>query len=52
MGLQIVAEGVETQSQADFLNSRRQVIHQGYLYGRPLEAHAWLMSLAIYPQNA
>ncbi|MBK8522887.1 MAG: bacteriohemerythrin [Betaproteobacteria bacterium] len=43
MGLQVVAEGVETQSQADFLNARKQVIHQGYLYGRPQEVHAWLM---------
>jgi diguanylate cyclase (GGDEF)-like protein/hemerythrin-like metal-binding protein/PAS domain S-box-containing protein len=45
MGLQVVAEGVETQAQADFLNARQQVIHQGYLYCRPQEAHAWLMGL-------
>lgn len=45
MGLQVVAEGVETQSQADFLNARRQVIHQGYLYCRPQEVHAWLMGV-------
>lgn len=35
MHLKIVAEGVETETQAEFLNSRAEVIHQGYLYGRP-----------------
>lgn len=35
LNLQVVAEGVETQAQADFLNARAQVIQQGYLYGRP-----------------
>ena len=40
--LKIVAEGVETQEQADFLNSRAKVIHQGYLFSRPEPAEAWL----------
>jgi sensor c-di-GMP phosphodiesterase-like protein len=31
--LKVVAEGVETQAQADFLNARAEVLHQGYLYG-------------------
>jgi diguanylate cyclase (GGDEF)-like protein len=35
MKLRVVAEGVETQEQADFLNARGTVIHQGYLFGRP-----------------
>lgn len=42
---QIVAEGVETQAQADFLNERASVIHQGYLYGRPEPVDKWLMKL-------
>ena len=42
MGLQVVAEGVETQAQADFLNSHGNVIHQGYLYGRPMPVETWL----------
>jgi diguanylate cyclase (GGDEF)-like protein/PAS domain S-box-containing protein len=42
---QIVAEGVETQEQADFLNARGPVIHQGYLYGRPEPAEVWLTRL-------
>ena len=43
--LQVVAEGVETQAQADFLNAHGQVIHQGYLYGRPQPVEAWLAKL-------
>jgi diguanylate cyclase (GGDEF)-like protein/PAS domain S-box-containing protein len=35
MRLKIVAEGVETETQAEFLNARAEVVHQGYLYGRP-----------------
>ncbi|MCK9380578.1 MAG: EAL domain-containing protein [Sulfuritalea sp.] len=42
MKLQVVAEGVETQVQADFLNSRGDVIHQGYFYGRPMPVETWL----------
>jgi len=40
--LKVVAEGVETQAQADFLNARAEVIHQGYLYGRPEPADRFL----------
>ncbi len=36
--LKVVAEGVETKEQADFLNARGQVIQQGYLHGRPAPA--------------
>jgi EAL domain-containing protein (putative c-di-GMP-specific phosphodiesterase class I) len=36
--LQVVAEGVETQAQADFLNFRAHILHQGYLYGKPVPA--------------
>jgi diguanylate cyclase (GGDEF)-like protein/PAS domain S-box-containing protein len=42
MHLQVVAEGVETAAQAEFLNARAQVIHQGYLYGKPEPAEAWI----------
>ncbi|MBS4098498.1 MAG: EAL domain-containing protein [Sulfuricella sp.] len=41
MHLKVVAEGVETVEQGAFLNARAQVIHQGYLYGRPEPAEAW-----------
>jgi EAL domain-containing protein (putative c-di-GMP-specific phosphodiesterase class I) len=42
MHLKVVAEGVETEEQAAFLNARANVIHQGYLYGRPEPAEIWL----------
>ncbi len=48
--LKVVAEGVETQEQADFLNQRAHVIHQGYLFGRPAPAEevlaAWFLATA------
>ncbi|WP_083446956.1 EAL domain-containing protein [Azoarcus sp. CIB] len=40
--LKVVAEGVETTEQAEFLNSRGQVVHQGYLFGRPAPADEWV----------
>ncbi|BCK88093.1 hypothetical protein MIZ01_1894 [Sideroxyarcus emersonii] len=38
MHVKVVAEGVETPEQASFLNLRGQVVHQGYLFGRPEQA--------------
>jgi diguanylate cyclase (GGDEF)-like protein/PAS domain S-box-containing protein len=35
LDIDVVAEGVETPSQRDFLVSEGCVLHQGYLYGRP-----------------
>jgi len=43
--LQVVAEGVETEAQAEFLRARGKVIYQGYLYGRPEPVEAWLARL-------
>ena len=43
--LQVVAEGVETEAQAEFLNARGKVIHQGYLFGKPEPVAAWLQRL-------
>ena len=42
LNLAVVAEGVESQAQADFLNDRGNVIHQGFLYARPLPVDQWL----------
>ena len=42
LGLRVVAEGVETQAQADFLNARGEVVHQGYLYDKPMPVAQWL----------
>jgi EAL domain-containing protein (putative c-di-GMP-specific phosphodiesterase class I) len=35
LGLQVVAEGVETEAQRDFLAARDCHSYQGYLFGRP-----------------
>ena len=40
--LHVVAEGVETQEQADFLTARAQLTLQGYLFSRPEPAADWL----------
>jgi len=45
MQLNVVAEGVETQEQADFLNARAEVIHQGYLYSKPVPTSSWIQHL-------
>lgn len=42
MHLKVVAEGVETEEQAAFLDARASVVHQGYLFGRPEPAETWV----------
>lgn len=47
MRLKVVAEGVETEEQAAFLNARGEVIHQGYLFGKPEPAEFWVERLRL-----
>ncbi|MDT7833836.1 EAL domain-containing protein [Aquabacterium sp. OR-4] len=46
LGLRVVAEGVETAEQAAFLRRHGCLVHQGYLYARPLPAEAFAQGLA------
>jgi diguanylate cyclase (GGDEF)-like protein len=41
LGLKVIAEGVETSSQADYLRRRGCDFAQGYLFSRPVEAGAF-----------
>jgi len=45
LNLRVVAEGVETRAQAEFLVNNRCDCLQGYLFGRPEPLAAWLERL-------
>jgi diguanylate cyclase (GGDEF)-like protein len=50
LGLQVVAEGVETQAQADFLISLDCASMQGYLFARPMPLAALITQLLTAPR--
>jgi diguanylate cyclase (GGDEF)-like protein/PAS domain S-box-containing protein len=41
LGLQVIAEGVETQDQRDFLFENGCTAYQGYLFGKPIPIEEW-----------
>ncbi|CAM5211149.1 Diguanylate cyclase (GGDEF)-like protein OS=Castellaniella defragrans OX=75697 GN=HNR28_003500 PE=4 SV=1 [Castellaniella defragrans] len=45
LGLRTVAEGVETEPQADFLREERCDALQGFLLARPMPIPAWLAQI-------
>lgn len=54
LGMQVVAEGVETLEQSDFLISRGCVLQQGYLFSKPVpedEFERQLSANALPPQR-
>lgn len=46
LGLEVVAEGIETEQQAAFLKEFRGLIGQGYLFNRPLPFEQLIKALA------
>lgn len=52
LGLGVVAEGVETTAQRDFLCSRRCGLMQGYLFSKPLPADGFARLLGPVPRQA
>ncbi len=49
--LRVVAEGIETSEQFEYLKSRGCPLYQGYLFGRPVPAQELLATL-LSPQHA
>lgn len=49
LGLEVVAEGVETQAQHNFLLTEGCLFSQGYLYSKPVAADAFLKMLNMKP---
>jgi len=50
LGLGIVAEGVETATQRDYLQGHGVDFQQGYLFARPMPLEDFLQALAARPQ--
>jgi EAL domain-containing protein (putative c-di-GMP-specific phosphodiesterase class I) len=46
LGMEVVAEGVETENQFEFMKQHNCRIFQGYLFSRPIPAEDFLQLLA------
>ncbi len=52
LGLRVVAEGVETDQQADFLAANRKPAMQGYLFSRPVPLDEFIVQLQGWQARA
>lgn len=51
MGLKIVAEGIETQAQAEFMKQARCNLGQGYFFSRPISSEQFLLYALSYAET-
>lgn len=51
LGMEVVAEGVETEAQREFLRERGCPVLQGYLFSRPLPAEDFIRWAESLPQS-
>ena len=51
LDLGIVAEGVETPEQSEYLSSKGVDFLQGYLFSRPLDAHGFIKAMQAHRVN-
>lgn len=52
LGLEVIAEGVESPAQREFLKMNGCVLYQGYLFGRPISSSEFIQNIAIRPPMA
>jgi EAL domain-containing protein (putative c-di-GMP-specific phosphodiesterase class I) len=45
LGLEVIAEGVETEQELHYLNRRGCLIYQGYYFSKPLEEGPFVQML-------